>query len=90
MHWWALVGVVLSITAFMADLGMLAFPRQAVVPALAVGSPSYHTLFLFLIVFGILGRMLHMERRREKESLREQVEALQKKVEELKKEKLGQ
>ncbi len=90
MHWWALVGVVLSMTAFMADLGMLEFPRQPVVPTLAQGSPTYHTLFLFLVVFGILGRMLQMERRREKESLRERVVTLQKRVEELEKEKPGQ
>ena len=89
MHWWALVGVILSMTAFMADLGMLEFPRQPVVAALAEGSPSYHTFFLFLVVFGILGRILQMERRREKESLRERVETLQKRVEELEKEKAG-
>ncbi len=89
MHWWALIGVILSMTAFMADLGMLAFPNQPVVPALAEGSPSYHTLFLFLILFGILGRILQMERRREKESLRERVATLQNRVDELEKEKTG-
>ncbi len=90
MHWWALIGVILAMTAFMGDLGMLEFPRQLVVPALAGGSPTYHTLFLFLIVFGVLGRMLQMERRREKETLRERVATLQKRVEELEKEKPGQ
>ena len=87
MHWWALVGVMLAMTAFMTDLGMVELPGRPVIPALAGGSPTYQTLFLFLIVFGILGRILKMERIREKETLRERVKKLQGRVEELEKEK---
>ncbi len=87
MHWWALVGVVLAITAFSADLGMLDFANKPVIPALPQGSPSFHTLFLFLIVFGILGRVLRMEKRKEKETLRARVKELQERVDQLEKKK---
>ena len=86
MHWWVLIGIIVTFLAFMADLGMVEFPRKPVIPALSGGSPTILTMLLFLIVFGILGRMLQMARRREKEFLQSQVVKLKERIEELEKE----
>ena len=90
MHWWVLIGIIVAFLAFMADLGMVEFPNKPVIPALSGGSPTILTMLLFLIVFGILGRMLQMARRREKEFLQSQVVELKERIGELEKEEKGE
>ena len=87
MHWWCLLIMIMAFMAFMADLDMTQFAAAPVVPSLAGGSPSVLTLALFLIVLGMLFRILKKERKGEKEELREQVEKMQERIEELEGEK---
>lgn len=82
MHWWVLIALLLGLTGYMGDLGMMEFPRQPVI-ALTGAGPTFQTLCMFLVVFGLLGRMLQMERRKEKETLRARLKTLEKRIDEL-------
>ncbi len=84
MRWICLIFAVISFTSFMNDLDMLNFPSIRIIPSIGNNSPTFLTLLFFLATLGLLGRMLKMAVKREKEKLRKQIKDLNNKVEELK------
>ena len=86
MRWFCLLSAVVSFISFMNDLALVQLSSLRIIPIVGNKSPTVLTLLFFLFTIGLLLRMLSMERKGEKEKLREQIKNLEDYVKELKKE----
>ena len=77
MRWICLLFAVISFISFMSDLGMIQFPVMRVLPSAGNSSPTVLTLLLFIAILGMLGRMLKMAIKGEKEELKERIKKLE-------------
>ena len=83
MRWICLLFAVTSFMSFISDLGMAKFPVIRVIPNVGNSSPTLLTLLLFLSTLVLLGRMLRMEIRGEKEKLHKHIKKLEDHIEKL-------
>ncbi len=72
---WVLALAILTILSYLSDVGIITFMRTLRIPFL---NASLLSILILLCTAGILGRMLLMARRGEKESLRERIIELEK------------
>jgi len=75
MIWWVLALAVLTILSYLSDVGVISFMQTLRIPFL---NAFLLSILILLCTAGILGRMLFMARRGEKESLRERIVELEK------------
>jgi hypothetical protein len=77
MVWWVLALAVLTILSYLSDVGAIAFLQNLKIPGL---NASLLSVLLLLCMIGILGRMLWMAKRAEKESLSQKIGELEDKI----------
>ena len=77
MIWWILALAVVTVLSYLTDVGFLPFLRDMRVPFL---NASMVSVLILLCMLGILGRMLYMSRKGQKENLRRRVEELEKEL----------
>ena len=77
MVWWIFLLAVLTILSYLSDVGILTFVQDLRIP---VVNASLVSFLLLLCMVGLLGRVLVMEKRAEKERLREKIKELEKKL----------
>lgn len=77
MIWWVLALAVLTILSYLSDVGVLSFMQTLRIPFL---NASLLSLLILLCTAGILGRMLFMAKKGEKESLREKIGDLERRL----------
>jgi len=74
MIWWALILGVLAILSYLSDAGILSFFHDLRVPFL---NASIISILILFCLAGLLGRMLRMAKKGEKESLRKRIHELE-------------
>jgi hypothetical protein len=77
MIWWVFLMVVLTILSYLSDVGVLSFLQDWRVPLL---NASLMSILILLCLLGLLGRMLQMSKKGEKEALKEKVKQLEKEL----------
>ena len=77
MIWWIFALVVLTVLSYLSDVGVLTFLQNLRVPLL---NASLLSILILLCTLGILGRMLWMAGRAEKESLTRRIGELEDKI----------
>jgi hypothetical protein len=77
MIWWILALAVLTILSYLVDVGGLAFLKELRVPFLQA---SLLSILILLCTLGVLGRMLLMSGRGEKEDLVQKIRELEDKI----------
>ena len=77
MIWWILALVVLTILSYLVDVGALTFLQDLRVPLLQA---SLLSILILLCTLGVLGRMLLMAGRGEKEHLTQKIRELEGKI----------
>ena len=80
MIWWVVALAVLTILSYLTDLGVTSFMQTLRIPFL---NASLLSLLILLCTAGILGRMIFMAKKGEKESLKEKIDDLEKEQQEL-------
>lgn len=80
MVWWVLALAVLTILSYLTDVGVIFFPQNLKIPGL---NASLLSILLLLCMVGILGRMLWMAKRAEKESFIRQIAELEDRIKSL-------
>lgn len=81
MIWWVFLLVIVTILSYLSDVGALTFLQDWRVPFL---NASLTSILILLCLIGLLGRMMRMSKRGEKEALREKVSQLEKELSDLK------
>jgi len=81
MIWWVFLLVVVTILSYLSDVGALSFIQDLRVPFL---NASLMSILVLLCLVGLLGRMMQMSKKGEKEALREKVKQLEKELSDLK------
>ena len=77
MIWWILALAVLTILSYLVDVGGLAFLKELRIPFLQA---SLLSVLILLCTLGVLGRMLLMSGRSEKEGLIQKIRELEDKI----------
>ena len=77
MIWWILALAVLTILSYLVDVGALVFLQELRVPLLQA---SLLSVLILLCTLGVLGRMLLMAGRGEKERLTQKIRELEGKI----------
>jgi hypothetical protein len=81
MIWWVFLLVVVTVLSYLSDVGVLTFLQDWRVPLL---NASLTSILILLCLIGLLGRMMRMTKKGEKEALREKVSQLEKELSDLK------
>ena len=81
MIWWVFLLVVVTVLSYLSDVGVLTFLQDWRVPLL---NASLTSILILLCLIGLLGRMMRMTKKGEKEALREKVNQLEKELSDLK------
>ena len=81
MIWWIFALAAVTIISYLTDVGVLPFLKDIRVPLL---DASIVSVLLLLCMLGILGRMLSMSRKGQKESLEKRIQELEKELSALK------
>lgn len=84
MIWWIFILAVLTILSYLTDVGLISFLQNLKVPFL---NASIMSILVLLCMAGVLGRMLWMVKRGEKETLAQRIHELEKEMRTLKEEK---
>ena len=74
---WVLALAVLTILSYLSDVGILSFMQTLRIPFL---NASLLSLLILLCTAGILGRMIFMAKKGEKESLKEKIDDLERRL----------
>ena len=77
MIWWVVALAVLTILSYLTDLGVTSFMQTLRIPFL---NASLLSLLILLCTAGILGRVIFMAKKGEKESLKEKTEDLERRL----------
>lgn len=77
MIWWILALAVLTILSYLVDVGGLTFLQELRVPFFHA---SLLSILILLCALGVLGRMLLMSGRAEKEGLTQKIRELEDKI----------
>lgn len=77
MIWWVLLLGILAILSYLSDVGILSFFQDLRVPFF---NASIISILILLCLAGLLGRMLRMAKKGEKESLRERINELEQEI----------
>ena len=81
MIWWVFLLVVVTVSSYLSDVGVLTFLQDWRIPLL---NASLTSILILLCLIGLLGRMMRMTKKGEKEALREKVSQLEKELSDLK------
>jgi len=85
MIWWIFLLAVLTVLSYLTDTGVIIFLQNAKIPFL---NASLLSVLILLCTIGILGRMLMMRSRGEKENLRQKVIELEEELKKFKEKKV--
>lgn len=77
MIWWIFVLVVVTVSSYLSDVGILAFMQDWRIPFL---NASILSILMLLCLVGLLGRMMQKSKRGEKEALRERIDQLEREI----------
>ncbi len=77
MLWWIFALVIVTILSYLVDVGYFPFLHDARIPIL---NGSIMSLLMLLCTLGILGRMLYMSKKGQKENLQKKVQELEKEL----------
>ncbi|MFQ6083514.1 MAG: hypothetical protein ACE5WD_09155 [Candidatus Aminicenantia bacterium] len=83
MIWWVFALAVLTILSYLLDVGVLSFLQNLRVPFL---NASILSILILLCMVGLLGRVLRMRKKGEKEILEKRMHELEKELKALKEE----
>ena len=74
MVWWILVLGVLTILSYLSDIGILSFLQDLRIPFF---NASIVSVLILLCMLGLLGRMLQLAKKGEKESFKKRIRELE-------------
>jgi hypothetical protein len=84
MIWWVLALGILAVLSYLSDVGILSYLQDLRVPFF---NASLMSILILFCLAGLLGRLLRMAKKGEKESLRNRINELEQEVKALREEK---
>lgn len=84
MIWWVFALGILAVLSYLSDVGILSYLQDLRVPFF---NASLMSILILFCLAGLLGRLLRMAKKGEKESLRNRIYELEQEVKALREEK---